>query len=55
MALGLNGVCVIGHGSSSARAVVNAVRVASELAQRALPSVLAAAVSPAAAKSGPAG
>jgi glycerol-3-phosphate acyltransferase PlsX len=31
MLLGLRGVCVISHGSSSARAIVNAVRVASEL------------------------
>jgi glycerol-3-phosphate acyltransferase PlsX len=28
MLLGLNGVCIISHGSSSARAIVNAVRVA---------------------------
>jgi len=28
--LGVNGICIIGHGSSSARAVKNAVRVASE-------------------------
>jgi phosphate acyltransferase len=28
--LGVDGVCVISHGSSSARAIVNAVRVAKE-------------------------
>jgi glycerol-3-phosphate acyltransferase PlsX len=28
MLLGVDGVCIISHGSSSARAVVNAVRVA---------------------------
>ena len=28
--LGIDGVCVISHGSSSARAIVNAVRVAKE-------------------------
>ena len=31
MLLGLNGVCIISHGSSSATAVVNAVRVAAEM------------------------
>ncbi len=31
MLLGVNGVCIISHGSSSARAVVNALRVAHEL------------------------
>jgi glycerol-3-phosphate acyltransferase PlsX len=30
--LGIEGVCVISHGSSSARAIVNAVRVAHEAA-----------------------
>ncbi|MCL4105703.1 UNVERIFIED_CONTAM: hypothetical protein GTU68_023770 [Idotea baltica] len=28
--LGVNGICIIGHGSSSARAVMNAIRVAAE-------------------------
>lgn len=32
MLLGVDGVCVISHGSSSARAILNAVRVAHELA-----------------------
>ena len=31
MLLGVEGVCIIRHGSSSARAIVNAVRVASEM------------------------
>jgi phosphate acyltransferase len=33
MLLGVKGVCIISHGSSSARAIVNAVRVASEMVQ----------------------
>ena len=33
MLLGVDGVCIISHGSSSARAVVNAVRVAAEMAK----------------------
>ncbi|MCZ7536721.1 MAG: hypothetical protein M5T61_13030 [Acidimicrobiia bacterium] len=32
MLLGVKGVCVISHGSSSARAIVNAVRVARDAA-----------------------
>ena len=31
MLLGVDGVCIISHGSSSATAVVNAVRVAKEM------------------------
>jgi glycerol-3-phosphate acyltransferase PlsX len=30
MLLGVDGVCIISHGSSSARAIVNAIRVAGE-------------------------
>jgi glycerol-3-phosphate acyltransferase PlsX len=30
MLLGVDGVCIISHGSSSARAIVNAVRAASD-------------------------
>ena len=45
MLLGVNGVCIIGHGSSSARAVVNAVRVAREMVDRDLVGHLSAAVS----------
>jgi glycerol-3-phosphate acyltransferase PlsX len=33
MLLGTNGVCIIGHGSSSARAVVNALRVAASMVE----------------------
>ena len=36
MLLGVDGVCIISHGSSSARAIVNAVRVARDaVAERA--------------------
>jgi glycerol-3-phosphate acyltransferase PlsX len=35
--LGINGVCVIAHGRSNARAIRNAVRVASEAARHRLP------------------
>jgi glycerol-3-phosphate acyltransferase PlsX len=31
MLLGLNGICVISHGSSSATAIMNALRVAAEM------------------------
>jgi glycerol-3-phosphate acyltransferase PlsX len=34
MLLGVDGVCIISHGSSSARAVVNAVRVARDMVER---------------------
>jgi len=44
MLLGVDGVCVISHGSSSATAMRNAVRVAHDLAGRHLPALLAAAV-----------
>lgn len=44
MALGLDGVCIISHGSSSSRAIVNAVRVAKEMVERDLVGRLAAAV-----------
>jgi glycerol-3-phosphate acyltransferase PlsX len=47
MLLGVDGVCIISHGSSSATAVVNALRVASEMVQASvverLRSVVAAA------------
>lgn len=45
MLLGVKGVCVIGHGSSSARAVANAVRVAADLAEADLVARLTEAVS----------
>jgi phosphate acyltransferase len=44
MLLGVNGVCVISHGSSSATAVRNAVRVAHELVSAGLVARLAGAV-----------
>jgi glycerol-3-phosphate acyltransferase PlsX len=31
MLLGLNGICVISHGSSNATAIMNALRVAAEM------------------------
>lgn len=34
MLLGVEGVCIISHGSSSARAILNAVRVAHEMAEK---------------------
>jgi glycerol-3-phosphate acyltransferase PlsX len=45
--LGVDGVCVISHGSSSARAVVSAVRVAHDVAVGGLVPALARAVVPA--------
>jgi len=36
MALGLQGVCIISHGSSSAKAIVNAVRVAKDMVESGL-------------------
>jgi glycerol-3-phosphate acyltransferase PlsX len=44
--LGVDGVCVISHGSSSARAIVSAVRVAHESATGGLVDRLARAVAP---------
>jgi len=44
MLLGIDGVCVISHGSSNATAMVNAVRVAHECAARGLADAVAAAV-----------
>jgi phosphate acyltransferase len=44
MLLGVDGICVISHGSSSATAVHNAIRVAHDLAALDLASLLAAAV-----------
>jgi glycerol-3-phosphate acyltransferase PlsX len=43
--LGVNGVCIIGHGSSNATAVANAVRVACQATRGALTSRIAEAVS----------
>lgn len=44
MALGLNGVCIISHGSSGAKAIVNAVRVAADMVEHDLVGRVAAAV-----------
>lgn len=44
--LGVDGVCVVGHGSSSATAVVNAVRVARDMVEQGLVDRLRAAVAP---------
>ena len=45
MLLGVDGVCIISHGSSSARAIVNAVRVAKEMVDSDLVGALRASVS----------
>ena len=47
MLLGVEGVCIISHGSSSARAIVNAVRVAGEMVDGALVDRLRGAIAPA--------
>jgi glycerol-3-phosphate acyltransferase PlsX len=44
--LGVDGVCIISHGSSSARAVANAVGVAKDMVERDLVGRLRAAVAP---------
>jgi glycerol-3-phosphate acyltransferase PlsX len=46
MLLGIDGVCVISHGSSNATAMVNAVKVAYECATRGLVDHVAAAIRP---------
>jgi len=46
MLLGVEGVCIISHGSSSARAIVNAVRVAGEMVDGQLVDRLRSAVVP---------
>ena len=45
MSLGVDGLCLISHGSSSATAVVNACRVAKELHEVGILERLRAAVS----------
>jgi glycerol-3-phosphate acyltransferase PlsX len=45
--LGVDGVCIIGHGSSSARAIVNAVGVARQAVTEGLVDQLRAAITPA--------
>jgi glycerol-3-phosphate acyltransferase PlsX len=44
MLLGVDGVCIISHGSSGARAIVSAVRVATELVEAGLVDRLRRAV-----------
>ncbi len=46
MLLGVDGVCIISHGSSSRRAIVNAIRAGHDLAARGIVSKLAEAVRP---------
>jgi glycerol-3-phosphate acyltransferase PlsX len=46
MLLGVDGVCIISHGSSSARAIVNAVRVGSEMVDAGLVGDLTTAIRP---------
>jgi glycerol-3-phosphate acyltransferase PlsX len=46
MLLGVDGVCVISHGSSSATAIVNAARVASEMVEAGVVERLRVAVAP---------
>jgi glycerol-3-phosphate acyltransferase PlsX len=47
MLLGVDGVCIISHGSSSARAIVNAVGLAKEMVTGDLVGLLRRAVQPA--------
>ncbi|HOQ87888.1 MAG TPA: phosphate acyltransferase, partial [Phycisphaerae bacterium] len=51
--LGVNGVCIICHGSSSHVAIRNAVRVATEYLERDLNSIIAAELAEEAAASRP--
>jgi glycerol-3-phosphate acyltransferase PlsX len=46
MLLGVDGVCIISHGSSSARAIFNAIRVARDMVERDLVAELAKATAP---------
>jgi glycerol-3-phosphate acyltransferase PlsX len=46
MLLGVRGVCVISHGSSSARAIVNAIGVAREMVERGMVDHLTAVAQP---------
>lgn len=42
--LGINGTCIISHGRSSARAIKNAIRVASEMAKKKVHEIIASAL-----------
>ena len=55
MLLGVAGVCVISHGSSTRTAMLNAIRVAHELAKRGLVDHLAAGRRPRLSAAGPRG
>lgn len=55
MLLGVDGVCIISHGSSSAKAIVNAVRVADDMARGGLVDHLRASVGAPAAPPGAGG
>lgn len=46
MLLGVDGVCIIGHGSSSQRAIVNAIGVAREMVEANVVGEIAAAIRP---------
>jgi glycerol-3-phosphate acyltransferase PlsX len=47
MLLGLNGVCIISHGSSNDTAIVNAVKVAAEMVDADLVGAIGATIRPA--------
>lgn len=38
--LGINGICIIGHGASTPRAVFNAIRVADSFARNSMPEMI---------------
>ena len=46
MLLGVDGVCVISHGSSNAKAILNAIKVAREMVDEDVVAELRAAVAP---------
>ena len=46
MLLGVDGVCIISHGSSSERAIVNAIKVAREMVEADVVGEISAAIRP---------
>jgi glycerol-3-phosphate acyltransferase PlsX len=46
MLLGVDGVCIISHGSSSERAIVNAIQVAREMVEADVVGEISAAIRP---------
>jgi glycerol-3-phosphate acyltransferase PlsX len=46
MLLGVNGICVISHGSSNATAMMNAIRVAAEASEEQIVAKLASTIRP---------